>query len=55
LLLKPAAHRVYSIGKIKKDLISFLKEGENGPRVRDLASEATARILLVISPRIEVK
>ena len=28
----------------------FLKEGEKGPRVLDLASEATPRILLVISP-----
>jgi hypothetical protein len=34
---------------------SFLKEGENGPKVRDLASEATPRILLVISPGKEVK
>ena len=28
----------------------FLKEGEKGPSVLDLASEATPRILLVISP-----
>ncbi len=28
----------------------YLNEGENGPRVRDLASDATRSTLLVISP-----